>query len=75
MRIGDSKYTIVLREKDLEAKLYNKAVTVPGYVTSIRLNSVEESDFKSYKVVIDNTLGSADFNISLKGVSKYYMYQ
>ncbi|KAL5018633.1 hypothetical protein ScPMuIL_004355 [Solemya velum] len=67
---NDSEHTIVTQVSDLKAKFHGKEVTVPGYITSVNYNNVTGGDFTSYTVVINNTKGSSDFIITLKGVTE-----
>ncbi|KAL5019950.1 hypothetical protein ScPMuIL_002842 [Solemya velum] len=44
-------------------------VQVQGYRTSLTLNNVTESDFRSYRVDVGNTIGSASFGLILHGIT------
>ncbi|KAL5019952.1 hypothetical protein ScPMuIL_002844 [Solemya velum] len=44
-------------------------VQVQGYKTSLTLSNVTESDFRSYRVDVGNTIGSVSFGLTLHGIT------
>ncbi|KAL5020094.1 hypothetical protein ScPMuIL_002986 [Solemya velum] len=54
---------------NINTVFYGVEVQVQGYRTSLTLSNVTESDFRSYRVEVGNTIGSASFGLTLHGIT------
>ncbi|KAL5020395.1 hypothetical protein ScPMuIL_003287 [Solemya velum] len=54
---------------NINTVFYGVEVQVQGYRTSLTLSNVTESDFRSYRVDVGNTIGSASFGLTLHGIT------